>query len=378
MRADKVLVTGGAGFIGSHLVELLNASKYEITVLDNLDPQVHRTSKNPSTNENPTVSFIRDDVRSREKLGALLSEVDAVIHLAATVGVGQSMYEIERYVDSNTRGTATLLDLLANLDHDVGKLVIASSMSVYGEGKYHCEECDSVQAPGLRTPSQGTSIDWEHKCKFCGASLKPVPTDEEVPLRPTSIYAMSKRHQEEMCLLVGKTYGIPTVALRFFNACGPGQSLSNPYTGAAAIFMSRILSGRPPYIFEDGHQLRDFVHVKDVAQACLLALERNEADYLPVNVGTGQPTSVRQIAETLIEMYGTNTTVQVSNEFRKGDIRHCYADTERSARLLKFKASLTFRDALQDLVYWTRTSDGKSAVDMFDRALAQLHQKKLV
>src|SRR6266568_6441406 len=376
MRVNRVLVTGGAGFVGSHLVELLHKNNYEITVLDNLEPQVHGTRKKPYSDNSSTVSYVIDDVRSRNKLGALLNNVDAVIHLAATVGVGQSMYEIERYVDSNTRGTATLLDLLANLDHGVKKLVIASSMSVYGEGKYYCKECDSFQSPGVRDFSHETFVDWEHKCKQCGKSLRPVPTDEDTPLRPTSIYAMTKRHQEEMALLIGKTYGIPTVALRFFNACGPGQSLSNPYTGAAAIFMTHIMNNRPPYIFEDGNQLRDFVHVKDIARACLLGLERNDADYLPVNVGTGQPTSIRQISQTLIETYGSDVKPYISNQFRKGDIQHCYASTERASKLLKFKASLTFREALNDLVRWTR-SEGKSAVDMFEKALSQLREKNL-
>ncbi len=354
MRAEKVLVTG-----------------------DNLDPQVHGAHKKPPTPQTDNISYIIDDIRNREKLGTLLKEVNAVVHLAATVGVGQSMYEIERYVDSNTRGTATLLDLLANLDHSVEKLVIASSMSVYGEGKYYCKKCDSFRSPDLRKFSHKTSVDWEHKCKQCGKNLRPVPTDEDTPLRPTSIYAMTKRHQEEMALLIGKTYGIPTVALRFFNACGPGQSLSNPYTGAAAIFMSQIMNKRPPYIFEDGNQLRDFVHVKDIARACLLGLERNDADYLPVNVGTGQPTSIRQISEALIEIYETDVKPFISSEFRKGDVRHCYASTERSSKLLKFKASFTLQEALNDLVKWTKTEGGNSAVDTFDKALSQLREKNL-
>jgi dTDP-L-rhamnose 4-epimerase len=377
MRINRVLVTGGAGFIGAHVVGLLHESKYELTVLDNLDPQVHGSRKKALATEGPTVSYIIDDIRNKEKLATLLKEADAVIHLAATVGVGQSMYEIERYIDSNTRGTATLMDLLVNLDHNVEKLVIASSMSVYGEGKYYCEKCESPRTPDLRTFGHETSINWEHKCKTCGASLRPVPTDEDTPLRPTSIYAMSKRHQEEMSLLVGKTYGIPTVALRFFNACGPGQSLSNPYTGAAAIFMSRIMNGQPPYIFEDGEQLRDFVHVKDIARACHLALESNEANYLPVNVGTGKPTSILRIAETLIDLHGVALKPRVTNEFRKGDIRHCYADTNRAKKLLKFEANFTFRDALSDLVQWTKTEGGKNAVDMFDRALNELRKRNL-
>jgi dTDP-L-rhamnose 4-epimerase len=287
------------------------------------------------------------------------------------------MYEIERYVDTNTRGTALLLDLLVTLDHHVEKLVCASSMSAYGEGRYYCPKCKLSRSPDLRDSSRKFMTGWDHSCNLCGATLEPSPTDEDTPLRPTSIYAMSKRQQEEMSLLVGKTYSIPTVALRFFNACGPRQSLSNPYTGAAAIFMSRIMNGQPPYIFEDGEQLRDFVHVKDIAKACHLALERNEANYLPVNVGTGEPTSILQIAQTLIELLGVDLKPRVTNEFRKGDIRHCYADVNRAKKLLNFKASFTFRDALSDLVQWTKTEGGKKAVDMFDRALNELKQRNL-
>ena len=377
MKASKVLVTGGSGFIGSHVIELLHRNHYDLIVLDNMDPQVHGTQGKPTGVRDMAISYVIDDIRNRKKLGPILKKVDAVIHLAACVGVGQSMYEIERYVDSNTRGTATLLELLASLEHSVEKLIVASSMSVYGEGKYYCPECKSFQTPDLRSFGRATPVDWEHKCKSCGKDLKPVPTDEDAPLKPTSIYAMSKRHQEEMSLLVGKTYGIPTIALRFFNTCGPGQSLSNPYTGAAAIFMNRILNKRPPYIFEDGNQLRDFIHVKDVARACLLALERNDADYLPVNVGTGQPTSIRQMAETLIKIFGANTKPYISREFRKGDVRHCYASTERAGKLLKFTTGLTFQEALIDLVQWTGTEAGKSPVDMFEKALRQLRERNL-
>jgi dTDP-L-rhamnose 4-epimerase len=287
------------------------------------------------------------------------------------------MYQVERYVDSNTRGTSVLLDLLANREHTVKKLVVASSMSVYGEGKYYCDECELYETPELRTFARKRVVNWEHSCKQCGTSLKPVPTDEDTPLRPTSIYAMSKKQQEEMCLLIGKTYGIPTVALRFFNACGPRQSLSNPYTGAAAIFMSRILNKQLPYIFEDGNQLRDFVHVKDIARACWLALEHNEADYFPVNVGTGKPTSIYQVADTLIDLYNVRIKPHISNEFRKGDIRHCYADTMRAKKLLKFETSMTIRDALSDLVKWTKTEGGRNAVDTFDKALNQLRERNL-
>jgi dTDP-L-rhamnose 4-epimerase len=358
------------------VVDLLLKNEYDVTVFDNLDPQVHGPERRRTSRQDRGASMVIEDIRNKEQFAKAIVDTDAVIHLAATVGVGQSMYQIERYIDSNTRGTAILLDLLVNLKHNVKKLVVASSMSVYGEGKYYCPKCGSFQTPDLRSFDRRT-LDWEHKCNSCGKSLSPVPTDENTPLRPTSIYAMSKRHQEEISLLVGKTYSIPTVALRFFNTCGPGQSLSNPYTGAAAIFMSRILNKNSPYIFEDGNQLRDFIHVEDVATACLLALERSDADYLPVNVGTGQATSIAQMAQTLIDIFGSTAKPYVSREFRKGDVRHCFADTERSEKLLKFKAKLTVRDALTDLVQWTRKEASKSAVDKFDESLSQLHERNL-
>jgi len=376
-KYGSILVTGGAGFIGSHVVEQLVSNNFEVIVLDNLEPQVHGTDrKDVLVREREGVTYVFKDIRNRDELARLVKNVDAVIHLAAAVGVGQSMYEIEKYVDSNTRGTAMLLDVLVNTDHNISKLVVASSMSIYGEGKYFCEKCDSFRTPDLR---QGPSnvMGWEHACKKCGSNLKPVPTDEDTTLRPTSIYAMSKRHQEEMCILIGRTYDIPTVALRFFNVCGPGQSLSNPYTGAAAIFMSRIANKHEPYIFEDGNQLRDFIHVSDIARACVSALERDSADYLPVNVGTGQPTSIRQIAETLTDLYGGDVKPHITNEFRKGDIRHCYADTRRAKKLLGFESRLTYKHALSDLVQWTKSGGGENAVDMFDKALAQLREKNL-
>src|SRR5438445_1986609 len=230
-KHDSVLVTGGAGFIGSHVVDLLLQNGHNVTIVDNLDPQVHGVERRIPLHLEKNSSIVIEDVRNKEQFAKILKNADAVIHLAAAVGVGQSMYQIESYVDSNTRGTAVLLDLLVNREHKVKKLVIASSMSVYGEGKYYCPECGSFQTPNLRSFDRTISTDWEHRCESCGKNVRPVPTDEDVPLKPTSIYAMSKRHQEEMSLLIGKTYGIRTVALRFFNTCGPGQSLSNPYTG---------------------------------------------------------------------------------------------------------------------------------------------------
>lgn len=371
---SKVLVTGGAGFIGSWTTDLLVERDYEVTVLDVLEPQVHQG--NTPEYLNKEARFVKGDVRDRELLTRLVKEVDAVIHLAAAVGVGQSMYQVEKYVDYNTNGTATLLDVLVNEENDVRKLIVASSMSIYGEGKYYCETCGENRYPEHRSEEQLEKKVWEPLCPKCNTPLKHLSTDEDKPLMPTSIYAMSKRHQEEMCLLIGKTYGIPTVALRYFNVYGPRQALSNPYTGCVAIFSSRILNGKAPYIFEDGEQLRDFVHVKDIAKANVLALEKSSADYMAVNIGSGKSISITKLADLLTEVYGTEIEQYISQRDRKGDIRHCYADIKRARELLGYKPSINIEEALMELAGWAK--DHKwGAIDLFEKALRELEERKL-
>jgi dTDP-L-rhamnose 4-epimerase len=250
-------------------------------------------------------------------------------------------------------------------------------MSVYGEGKYLCERCGTEVYPDLRTAQQLEEHQWEQKCPNCSSNLKPLPTDENKPLIPTSIYAQSKRHQEEMCLLIGKTYDIPTLALRYFNVYGSRQSLSNPYTGACAIFTSRILNNKPPYIFEDGNQKRDFIHVKDIARANLKALENNNANYEAINIGTGKPVSIVELAETLTKLYNkTKLKPYISNESRKGDIRHCYADTTKAQKLLEFTHTINLQEGLTELAGWAKTH-GWDAIDLFEKALQELKAKKL-
>ena len=373
----KVLVTGGAGFIGSHTSDLLIERGYHITILDNLEPQVHREKKKLPDYINKNVTFVCGDVRDSKVLRELIKDVDAIIHLAAVVGVGQSMYQIEHYIDVNTKGTANLLDALINTENNVKKLIVASSMSIYGEGKYYCEKCRSQIYPELRNEKQLQRKQWEHQCPTCGSTLTPIPTDEDKPLISTSIYALTKRHQEEMCLLIGQTYGIATVALRYFNVYGSRQALSNPYTGCAAIFTSRILNDKPPYIFEDGNQTRDFIHVKDIAKANLNALEHSNADYKAINIGTGKPISIKNLAETLIRLYNkSNLQPYVSNEYRKGDIRHCYADIQKAHKLLDYEPTVSPEDGLNELVEWAKTH-GWGAVDLFDKALKELKEKQL-
>ena len=372
---NSVLVTGGAGFIGSFTVDRLVESGYDVTILDMLEPQVH-FGKMPEY-LNKKAKFIQGNFSDRTLLTPIMKEVDVVLHLAASVGVGQSMYMIEKYIDNNSRGTAMLLDILVNKENNVKKLVVASSMSVYGEGKYYCEKCETEVYPELRTEEQLKKRQWDQMCPNCKSILKPLPTDENKPLMPTSIYAQSKRHQEEMCLLTGKTYGIPTIALRYFNVYGSRQSLSNPYTGACAIFTSRILNNKSPFIFEDGKQARDVIHVKDIAQANINAIENNSIKCKAINVGTGKPSTIKGLAENLIKLYNKpNLKPFISNEYRKGDIRHCYADITRAQSLLHFKPVITQEEGLTELAVWAKTH-GWDATDLFEEALKELREKNL-
>jgi len=267
----KVLVTGGAGFIGSHLVDALVQRGHVVRILDTFDPQVHGSMR--SDYLNPNAEYLEGDVRDRAMLRRALRGIDVVFHEAAAVGVGQSMYEIERYVSANALGTATLLDVIVNDRAPITKLIVASSMSIYGEGQYRCAACGTVY-PALRSDEQLKGRQWEMACPRCHLSATPDLTPEDKPLMPTSVYAVSKRDQEELCLSVGRSYRIPTVALRYFNVYGTRQALSNPYTGVCAIFSARIKNGNPPMIFEDGRQSRDFTHVSDIVAANLLAMSR--------------------------------------------------------------------------------------------------------
>jgi dTDP-L-rhamnose 4-epimerase len=365
----KILVTGGAGFVGSHLVDELT-KKHEVTIYDNLEPQVHKNF--PEYLNNGAV-FMQEDIRDRTKLRDAISDSEVIFHEAAMVGVGQSMYQIEKYMDVNTMGTAKLLDILANEEHNVKKLIVASSMSIYGEGKYECSDCGIVYPP-LRSNEELKNKKWEMRCPSCGKVVKPVPTDENKPLQPTSIYAISKKDQEEMCLAVGRAYGIPTVALRYFNIYGPRQALSNPYTGVCAIFSSRIKNDNPPIIFEDGLQTRDFISVHDIVHANLLVMEKSKADYEVFNVGTGKPTSILDIARTLSKLYGKNLKPEIVNKYRSGDIRHCYADISKIKKL-GFKPAVSFEAGMHELVEWGMT---QKAEDKTEAAYRELKERGLV
>lgn len=369
----KILVTGGAGFIGSHLVDKLIDEGHEVMVYDNLEPQVHNDKKPSYLNQN--AEYVFADIRDTEALSDALREAEVVFHEAAAVGVGQSMYQVRKYVDVNTLGTAKLLDILVNKEHNVEKLVIASSMSIYGEGKYACDEC-GVFYPKIRSEEQLKAKQWDITCPNCGRTAKPLPTDEEKPLHSTSIYAITKKDQEEMCLNIGKAYGLPTVALRYFNVYGPRQALSNPYTGVCAIFSCRIRNDSPPLIFEDGLQSRDFVSIYDVVAANLLVMAKTKANYKAFNVGTGKPVTIKEIADVLTRLYEKKITPVITNKYRKGDIRHCYADITKIRRL-GYKPKVKFDEGVKELVEWVNDQPSCNAEDRFEIAQEELKRRKL-
>ncbi|HYE64809.1 MAG TPA: NAD-dependent epimerase/dehydratase family protein [Pyrinomonadaceae bacterium] len=372
MEKLNVLVTGGAGFIGSHLADALVRRGHRVRVLDLLVPQVH--SDDRPRHLPPEAELIRGDVCDAELVRLALEDVDVVYHKAAEVGVGQSMYEIRRYVRANDLGTSVLLEELAQRRARIRKLVVASSMSIYGEGAYVCAGC-GVVCPQLRPVAQLLARRWEVECPKCSAALSPVPTAEDKPLFPTSVYAITKQNQEQLCLVAGRAYGIPTVALRYFNVYGPRQALSNPYTGVCAIFSSRLLNDQRPMIFEDGEQTRDFVHVSDIVQANLLALETDRADYQALNIGTGIPTSVRQVARLLAQGLGKDLEPEIVGKYREGDVRHCVADISRARRLLGYEPQVRLEQGVPELLDWVRQ---QRATDQVARATAELETRQLV
>jgi dTDP-L-rhamnose 4-epimerase len=362
----NILVTGGAGFVGSHLVDALVAAGHRVRVFDNLVPQVHGDSVPDYLSAH--AEFVPGDVRDGDALSRALDGIDIVFHLAAAVGVGQSMYEIAHYMGVNTQGTAVLLQQLLNRRSHVEKLVLASSMSIYGEGRYLCVQCGDV-APPMRSSQQLRSKQWELLCPGCGEMLTPIPTEETKPLQCSSFYALSKKDQEEMCLLFGRTYGLPVVALRLFNVYGPRQALSNPYTGVAAIFASRLLNGKPPLVFEDGRQMRDFVSVHDVVRANLLAMECSSADGLALNVGSGEPISIREVAAALADALDSSAPAELTEKYRIGDIRHCFGDISAARKFLGYQPQERFAEGVKDLVAWLR---GQQPEDRAAEAAAHL------
>jgi len=366
-----ILITGGAGFIGSHLADELLARGYKVRALDSLAEQVHGASAARPAYLDPDVELVVGDVRDPDAVRRALKGIDAVYHLAAAVGVGQSMYEIEHYTDVNNRGTAVLLEALSR--DPVERLVVASSMSLYGEGLYRDAD-GTLRTDAERSLEQLKAGRWEPTNED-GEALIPVATPESKPPCLASVYALSKFDQERMCLMVGRAYNIPTVALRFFNVYGARQALSNPYTGVLAIFAARLLNDNAPMIFEDGEQQRDFVSVSDVAQACRLALEVPAAADSVFNIGSGQHYTVSEIATRVARAVDKSYIApEVSGKYRVGDIRHCYANITRARNVLGYQPTVDLDDGLDDLAEWLR---GQSADDRVEQASAELTARGL-
>jgi dTDP-L-rhamnose 4-epimerase len=376
MAKGHVLVTGGAGFIGSHLVDMLIARDFEVTVLDCLLPQVHADAEMDEDGWpvylNKAARRIKGDILDEGVFESALRGATHLAHMAASVGVGQSMTNIVDYTRNNVMAAAQMLEVLARGQHDVQRMVVASSMSIYGEGEYHRD--GRPVAPGLRSPDQLHRKEWE--LLQDGKPLEPVPTTEAKPLQPASIYAINKRDHEEMFIAVGRALNIPTVALRLFNAYGSRQALSNPYTGVAAIFISRLLNDQPPLVFEDGEQRRDFVHVMDVANAFTTVLESDRQIWEAYNFGSGQSITVREIASTLARLLGKNIAPEILNRHRVGDIRHCFADIGKIQREFGVSPRRRFEEGMEELIRWVRIA--RKPVDRAERSLSELAGRGMV
>lgn len=370
----RILVTGGAGFIGSFTVDELVELGHEVVIFDSLDPQVHPSGRLPKY-LNKGARLIKGDVRDYDSLKKAVKGIDMVFHFAASVGVGQSQYQIKKYTDVTIGGTGNLLDILVNAKNKVRKIIVAASMSSYGEGLYACGKCGKIR-PGMRSEEVLKKKAWEPSCPQCGSEIiRPVAIDEEQQQQCNSIYAITKKVQEEMMLNICRTYSLPGVALRYFNVYGPRQALSNPYTGVCAIFLSRIKNNNPPVVYEDGLQTRDFISIHDIVRANILAMDKKEADYGVFNVGSGVPIAIKEIAEVLIKLNKRSLRPEITGKYRKGDIRHCFADIAKIKKTLNFKPGVDFEEGMAELIEWSRSEKAK---DGFEKARGELKKKGLL
>lgn len=374
-----ILITGGAGFIGSHLALKLVYKGYQVRVLDNLSKQIH--GENPDETSplynsiKGKVDFIKGSVTVREDWLKALEGIECVVHLAAETGTGQSMYEIQKYVDVNIGGTALLLDMLTNTKHSVRKVVVAESRAIYGEGRYYSEELGRYVYPSERQDEDLIKGDFEVKYPSCSQSLKLVGTTEDSQLHPTSVYGITKQVQGQLVHLICPSIGIAAVSYRYQNVYGPGQSLSNPYTGILSIFSTRIKNGNGLNIFEDGRETRDFVYIDDVVDATILGIEKEEANGHVFNVGTGVPTDVLTVAQVLIEKYGKEVPVIVSGNYRVGDIRHNYADITAARTILGFEPKWSFNDGIEEFVKWVNAQEIRE--DKYEASIEEMKRKGL-
>ena len=374
MNYKNILITGGAGFIGSNLSLKLIEKGYKVTVLDNLSPQIHGKYSPLYESIKNKVNFIKGTVFSYYDWKKALDGIDVVVHLAAETGTGQSMYEIEKYTDVNIKGTSIFLDILANEQHTVKKMVIASSRAIYGEGKYECAMCGIVY-PNERKDDDLVRRDFMVKCPFCGENVKLLATDEESKIHPSSIYGITKQVQEQMFMVMGKSLKIPAVVFRYQNVYGAGQSLSNPYTGILSIFSTRIKNDNDINIFEDGLESRDFVYVDDVVDATILGIEKDEANYEVFNVGLGETIDVLTIANTLVEAYGSKSKITISGNYRLGDIRHNYANLSKIKEKLGFEPKVGFEEGIRKFTAWVQVQ--RIVEDKYEKSIEEMKEKGL-
>ncbi len=375
---ENILISGGAGFIGSNLALKLDSLGHNVRVLDNLSPQIHTNSKEDSQlyqSIKGKVTFINGDIRNRKDWKNAIANSTIIVHLAAETGTGQSMYQIEKYVHVNCVGTAIMLDVLANEKHSVKKVVVASSRAIYGEGKYHCELHGEVY-PNEREDAQMSSGQFEPLSSITKLPLNMLPTDENSKIHPTSIYGITKCNQEQMILVTCKSLGISAIALRYQNVYGPGQSLSNPYTGILSIFSTRILNKKSINIFEDGKQSRDFVFIDDVVNATILAIQDNKLKSYSFNVGSGVSTTVQTVAESLKKLYQSNVDINVSGNYRLGDIRHNKADISKIKKYLGFIPKVSFEDGMKQFVNWVKEQEVNS--DNYEQSINEMKDKGLM
>ena len=375
---ERILITGGAGFIGSRLSLRLIDLGYKVTVLDILSEQIHGQNTEHSFLYNSikdSVKFIRGDVRNTSDWQKAIEDIDTIVHLAAETGTGQSMYLIDKYVDVNCGGTAKMLDVLTNSEHKVKKVIVASSRAIYGEGKYHCEKDGEVFPEKRRQRDLDNGL-FDIKCDICGSPLALLPTDEDAKIQPESIYAITKSNQEQMVLISCDSLNIPAVALRYQNVYGPGQSLTNPYTGILSIFSTRILNNNNINVFEDGQESRDFVYIDDVVEATVLAIQKKINKSIALNVGSGISTTVEYLANSLKKLYNSEVEVNVSGDYRIGDIRHNKADIEKVKNVLGFTPKTPFDTGLRNFVDWVKQQEVKS--DNYDKSIIEMKKKGLM
>ena len=374
MQYKNILITGGAGFIGSNLALKLIEKGYKVTVLDNLSPQIHTSNSPLYDSIKDKVRFIKGTVLSYDDWKNALEEIDVVVHLAAETGTGQSMYEIEKYTDVNIKGTSIFLDILANEKHSVKKMIIASSRAIYGEGKYECSSCGIVY-PNERKDEDMSKGDFTVKCPTCNANAKLLATDENSKIHPSSIYGITKQVQEQMFMVMGKTLNIPALAFRYQNVYGAGQSLSNPYTGILSIFSTRIKNGNDINIFEDGKESRDFVYIDDVVDATILGIEKDEANYEVFNVGLGLAIDVNKVASTLVKEYKSNSKISISGNYRLGDIKDNYADLTKIQTKLGFEPKVSFEDGIKRFTKWVNAQE--VVEDQYEKSINEMKEKGL-